>query len=174
MQVTSVHLDYDLAMQAVEGEEVAAPASSSNPSKLVEIQPWKAKALEVVKKAQALGSSVSRVVHQAQEATAKLELVSDKASSVTTKALAQSLHADLVPKVQLVQSGLTEFQKHLAAVTHGSKEAAANLEEVLATASTAMIDVRDAFSKACCSHQASHQEHAGVRDPCAAVLCAVG
>ena len=102
----------------------------------------------MVKKAQALGSSVSRVVHQAPEATAKLELVSDKASSVTTKALAQSLHADLVPKVQLVQSGLTEFQKHLAAVAHTSKEAAASLEEVLATASTAMIYVRDAFPTA--------------------------
>ena len=140
-------LDYDLAMQTVPGELVDAPSSSSNPSKVVEIQPWKAKALEVVKKAQALGSSVSRVVHQAQEAIAKLELVSDRATSATTKALAQSLHAELVPKVQLVQSGLTEFQKHLAAVTHNSKEAAANLEEVLATASTAMIDVRDAFSK---------------------------
>ena len=140
-------LDYDLAMQAVPGEQVAAPSSSSNPSKVVEIQPWKAKALEVVKKAQAVGSSVSRVVHQAQEAIAKLELVSDKATSATIKALAQSLHAELVPKVQLVQSGLTEFQKHLASVTHNSKEAAANLEEVLATASTAMINVRDSFSK---------------------------
>ena len=58
------------------------------------------------------------------------------------------MHADLLPKVQLVKTGLTEFQKQLASVTHNNKEAAASLEATLAVALTAMAQVRDAFSKA--------------------------
>ena len=141
-------VDYDLAIQAVDGEQEILPSSSSNPSKAVEIQAWKVKALELVKKAQGLGNSVSRVLNQAQEALAKLDLVSESAALATTKDLAKTLHADLLPKVQLVKTALEDFQKRVASVTHNSKEAAASLETTLATASTAMTDVRDAFSKA--------------------------
>ena len=78
----------------------------------------------------------------------KLDLVCESATSETTQALAKTLHADLLPKVQLVRTGLTEFQKQLASVTHNNKEATASLETTLAVASTAMVQVRDAFSKA--------------------------
>ena len=100
-------VDYELAMKAVQDEHsLALPSSSSTkPNKAVEVETWKAKALQAVKKAKELGNSVSRVMNQAQEALAKLEMVADhsSASSETTKALARSLLDDLTPKVQLVR-----------------------------------------------------------------------